>query len=179
MKFLGFDAFSSWVSYATDTPGLYLMARFVPDERGELVVRDLVLSAKDDRRITAADLRGIKVSAIEGQANAPAFLSQHLREKAQPEDEYIAKLRVALAEVPEEKRAAKRPKIELTRPDGQDPEGFYQQVADAYRLAMAETTKPAMRLADVAGVPVGTARRWINEARKRGFLPKGKPGRAG
>lgn len=179
MKFIAFDAHSSWVSYSTETPGLYLLARLVPDERGELVIRDLVLSAEEGKRITAADLRGIKVGSIEGQANGLAFLGQHLREKATAEDEHLHALRTALAEVPQAKYAARKEPIKLGRPDGRDPETFYGQVADAYRLAAAETTRPAVLLAEVARVPVGTARRWINEARRRGFLPKGQRGRAG
>jgi hypothetical protein len=36
-----------------------------------------------------------------------------------------------------------------------------------------------MALAEANNVPVTTARRWIKEARARGFLPAGRAGKAG
>jgi transposase len=67
----------------------------------------------------------------------------------------------------------------LTRPDGRDPDGFYQQVAEAYRDVVQTTPKVAKALAEEANVPVGTVHRWIMEARRRGFLPSARQGRAG
>lgn len=71
------------------------------------------------------------------------------------------------------------PRPRLTRPDGKDPESFYGVVAQAYRDALATTSAPAVALANEAGVPVATARGWIREARRRGFLPPARKGRAG
>jgi len=34
-------------------------------------------------------------------------------------------------------------------------------------------------LAEANGVPVSTVHRWVKEARRRGFLPPGRPGRSG
>lgn len=67
----------------------------------------------------------------------------------------------------------------LTRPDGSDPDGFYREVARAYGSAVTETPGPAPLLAKEAGVPVTTVHRWIREARRRGFLSRGRRGRAG
>lgn len=67
----------------------------------------------------------------------------------------------------------------LARPDGTDPHGFYRLLAEHYRSAVATTPKPAVRLAHAAGVPVPTVHRWIAEARRRGFLPPARKGRAG
>ncbi len=39
--------------------------------------------------------------------------------------------------------------------------------------------RPAVELAEVNGVPVTTAHRWVKEARRRGFLPPGRKGRRG
>jgi hypothetical protein len=64
-------------------------------------------------------------------------------------------------------------------PDGSNPDGFYRQVAEAYRDAVQDTRKVAVVLAEEAGVPVGTVHRWILEARRRGFLPSARQGRAG
>jgi hypothetical protein len=67
----------------------------------------------------------------------------------------------------------------LTRPDGTDPDGFAERVAAAYRQYVMETRSPALKIAEEAGVPVGTARGWIKEARRRGKLPQGHKGKAG
>jgi hypothetical protein len=67
----------------------------------------------------------------------------------------------------------------LSRPDGTDPDGFYREVAEAYREYAPRTRAPGSEIAREAGVPVGTARSWIREARRRGFLPPGRRGAAG
>jgi hypothetical protein len=71
------------------------------------------------------------------------------------------------------------PRKPLTRPDGSDPDGFYKQVADAYRDVLQTNRKVAVVLAEEAHVPVGTVHRWVLEARRRGFLPPARQGRAG
>jgi hypothetical protein len=67
----------------------------------------------------------------------------------------------------------------LPRPNGSNPDAFYQQVAEAYRDVVQTTPKVAKVLAEEANVPVGTVHRWIMEARRRGFLPAARQGRAG
>ncbi|MGW4423999.1 hypothetical protein [Streptosporangium sp. NPDC004631] len=176
MRFLSFDANSSWVSYSTDTPGVYVFARLVPDERGELVVRDLMVSSDD--QLTGSDLRGLSVGKIEAMVNGRPFLKQHLAAKS-ADDPHVSALRGGLVEAPERRREGKRSPLALPRPDGVDPEDFYKRVAGVYRLATMETARPAVRISEASGVPVATVRRWVNEARRRGFLPKGQPGRAG
>lgn len=64
----------------------------------------------------------------------------------------------------------------LGRPDGR--EHFYRMVAEAYRSAAAESSRPAILLAEENGVPVETVRRWVKEARRRGHLTRGRKGRA-
>jgi hypothetical protein len=73
----------------------------------------------------------------------------------------------------------KKQRPTLTRPDGSDPDGFADRVAEAYREYVMETRSPALKIAEEAGVPVGTARGWIREARRRGKLPQGRKGKAG
>ena len=68
---------------------------------------------------------------------------------------------------------------QLTRPDGLDPDEFYQAVASAYGAYAVQSNAPAKLIATEADVPVGTAHRWIREARRRGFLPPARKGRAG
>jgi len=56
---------------------------------------------------------------------------------------------------------------------------FYRRVADRYAELARTVRAPAQALADANDVPVTTARRWTKEARNRGFLPPGTPGKAG
>lgn len=65
----------------------------------------------------------------------------------------------------------------LRRQDGESPDSFYGRVADEYRLH-APTGKPAKWIAELGGVPVSTANRWIREARARGLLESTKEARA-
>lgn len=64
------------------------------------------------------------------------------------------------------------------RPDGTDPDAFYARVAEAYRSAAAASNKPAVILAEENDVPVDTARGWVKEARRRGYLERGRAGHA-
>lgn len=57
---------------------------------------------------------------------------------------------------------------------GRDVDAFYRAVAAAYRAHSAHTSAVAPAIADEADVPVGTARTWIREARRRGHLPPAK-----
>jgi len=70
-------------------------------------------------------------------------------------------------------------RVRLSRPDGTDPDGFYALVALAYAEYAPQTRAPAVEISKEAGVPVGTARNWIKEARRRGKLRPGRKGKAG
>jgi hypothetical protein len=59
------------------------------------------------------------------------------------------------------------------------PDVFYREVADVYLTYAQASPRPACDLADEHGVPVSTAHRWVKEARRRGFLPPGRPGKSG
>lgn len=98
-----------------------------------------------------------------------------------PEDEpTLAELReLAIDAPPELPRTPTDERPRLTRPDGTDPDGFAAQVAAAYREYVQTTRSPAVEIAKEAGVPVGTVRGWIREARRRGKLPEGRKGKAG
>lgn len=67
----------------------------------------------------------------------------------------------------------------LVRRRGDDPEEFAERVAEYYRWFATFSNKPAKIIADHSGVPVGTVRGWIREARLRGKLSPGTQGRAG
>jgi hypothetical protein len=69
-----------------------------------------------------------------------------------------------------------RPDVARTR--GR-PDGFYRDIADTYLELASVSPRPASDIAARQGVPVSTAHRWVKEARRRGFLPPGHPGKTG
>ena len=74
------------------------------------------------------------------------------------------------------------PARELPRikpPEGRLSDEFLGSVADAYRWFTEAKRAPAPAISEMSGVPVRTVHRWIYEARKRGFLPPARQGRAG
>ncbi|MFF0746571.1 hypothetical protein ACFYVL_39900 [Streptomyces sp. NPDC004111] len=179
MRFMSFGAPTSdaagWVCYSTETPGLFAFARLVLDSRGQFVVRDLVVSAED--RMSATGLQSVKVGQIEREVNAwPEPLREALTKAPTTRDGFVESFRVGMVRKGESLSTkieqGSRPK--LTRPGKDDPDGFYKLVARAHREAAAQTARPAPVLAEEAGVPVATVRRWIAEARRRGHLPPGR-----
>ncbi|WP_338907084.1 hypothetical protein [Streptomyces nigra] len=68
----------------------------------------------------------------------------------------------------------------LAKPNGRITDDFLQELARMYQwLVASKQTAPATLIAEQTGAPVATVRRWIVNARQRGFLPPGRPGRAG
>jgi broad specificity phosphatase PhoE len=65
------------------------------------------------------------------------------------------------------------------RAEGEDAAAFAKRVAHAYRHYTRQSGKPAVAMAEASGLPVGTIRRWIREARELGELEPGTRGRAG
>lgn len=59
------------------------------------------------------------------------------------------------------------------------PDAFYEAVASIYRHLAATSSRPVGDLAEANEVPVTTAQRWVKEARRRGLLAPGQPGKAG
>ncbi|MFD8559116.1 hypothetical protein ACFV1N_17685 [Streptosporangium canum] len=120
------------------------------DEGGRSAVSGLCIKGTP---VSADLLRSIPVSRLE---NLPAALGH-----ATSQEDFLSEL------------------VPLVRRKGDDPEEFAARVAYYYRMFAATTDKPALALANHSGVPLGTARGWIREARLRGKLPpgvKGKPG---
>lgn len=68
----------------------------------------------------------------------------------------------------------------LEVPTGRDHgDDFYSAAALSYAEAARWFRGPAGVLAEANKVPVSTVHRWVKEARRRGFLPPGAPGKAG
>ncbi len=59
------------------------------------------------------------------------------------------------------------------------PDDFYGAVAAIYHNLVAHSSRPIADLAEANEVPSTTAQRWVREARKRGKLPPGRPGKTG
>jgi hypothetical protein len=72
------------------------------------------------------------------------------------------------------------PDLRLVPPADRDRgDDFYRQVAEAYSAAALIDRGPAVAIAQASDVPVTTVHRWVKEARRRGFLSAGRPGKAG
>jgi len=133
--------------------GVRVYATWGEDSNTRLVVTGLMVSGSPKRPVTADVLRAIPIGRLEASANEARLASAS--------------------------RALERPEVKLSRPDGRNPDAFYEAVAAHYRWHAAVSPKPAARMAEASNVPVSTVHRWIREARLRGFLPPGKRGKAG
>ena len=56
---------------------------------------------------------------------------------------------------------------------------FLAKVQEAYVYYVQRTGKPAVEIAALCDVPVGTVRRWVREARGAGLIGPGHQGRSG
>jgi hypothetical protein len=169
------------------TDGIKVFAYLYAEEegaRGEIF--RLVI---EGRTLTTERLRSVPLARIETLANANPDFRPHIKGAEQhPISDAFDQVqrqanRVMLdnahRKAEEFDRKAREPRAPLTRPDGNDPDAFYQQVAEAYRDVLQTNRKVAVALAEEADVPVGTVHRWVLEARRRGFLPPARQGRAG
>ncbi|MFY1589123.1 hypothetical protein ACN267_32225 [Micromonospora sp. WMMD734] len=150
---------------------------------GRRVIADLVISAGGGPPgVTAGKLKAVPIGWIESAINTPealTWLAQQDSEdpNADPTREALNKRKRDYFEQLRPFSTEELPK--LVRPDGTNPDGFYRLVAAAYVAAVASSGKPAAVIAERSEVPVATVHRWIAEARRRGFLPPARKGRAG
>lgn len=176
-----FPVTEDWYEWRQDPPlAGTVQVRVGVSAGGRLVLTGLRI----DGIPTAELLRAIPVGRIEASANAqlavvaepigtPPVVNTRRRPVAPPvaADVGWETVEPALAVA----RSASAPEVRLRgRPDL-----FYRQVADVYLDFAQASARPACDLADKHGVPVSTAHRWVKEARRRGFLPPGRPGKSG
>ena len=129
-----------------------IRVRLGKSEDGRLHVAALHIDG-NDAPISASMLRGVPVGRIEAHANS--------MEQGTTTDDVT---------IPED----------LFTLDGRGrSDDFYAHVASAYRHLVSRTHQPAVHLARANNVPKTTAHRWIKEARSRGMLPPGRPGKSG
>lgn len=190
MDFHGLRALGTpgWVEIELDDGDIRLLAKLARTGSGRTAVTRLIVLGD---AVDSATLRAIPIGRVESIVNSwprpldPNDLGDLVYGDALPPDEGLDQvdrgLTEFLAKPVRRTRASRRGQRRepLARPDGTDPEGFSRLVAQAYAHAVKETAKPALLLAEEAGVPVVTVHRWIREARQRGFLPPARQGRAG
>jgi hypothetical protein len=107
----------------------------------------------NDLPISANTLRAVPLGRIEAHANAHRTGDRH-EDAAIPDDLFTLEGR------------------------GRSDD-FYAHVAAVYRHLVGQTKQPVQSIAEANNVPKTTAHRWIKEARNRGLLPPGRPGKAG
>lgn len=171
---------TGWVAVRIEEPGAaeyYVRCR--DDGRGGVEIAGLLVSVPDGR-VTAAKLREVPIGRIEATINASGLLELINGAGEASDDPVLSWLNRSPIEytAPLAPAGAGETSGPLARPDGKEPAAFSALVAARYRDLVRTSAKPAVLMAEEAGVPVATARRWINEARRRGLLPAGRQGRA-
>lgn len=143
--------------------------RQLQDDRLEIVELRLL---DVGRPITTDDLRRIPLGRIEAEANratrtreAEGALRRIARTQTEP-DVFASPRR----------RVSARIVAPTTRPY---PDAFYERVAAVYRELAARGNRPAAEIAEASLTPVSTVHHWVKEARRRGCLPAGRPGKVG
>ncbi len=174
-----------WAAIARSVPGWFLFSVAHEDDDIELYVRAVIGPsgwpvitgiALDGPHLSARNLRDIPLARIEAALRTPRLLDWV--KKVGPDGDPLRILQDVTDEGPENFYRQASHRARLQRPDGADPTSFYSQVAAAYRHYVTFSNKPAVEIANEAGVPPATARRWINRARELGLLEKGQRGRA-
>jgi hypothetical protein len=154
-----------------EAPGCRALVQFVPHEvEGRLRAIDVILKAHDvlDVRIW----RAFPLARIESRANEPAT-RRLLLEYAN-----LAELAPVPDVLPTEVEG--RMSLTVARPVRPPyPDTVYKTVASHYRWCVRWGHPPAQVIAEFNDVPTSTVYGWISEARRRGFLEPGRPGRAG
>jgi hypothetical protein len=182
-----FPSDADWCEWHQEPPlpGTVLV-RVAVGDGGRLVLTGLRVEGVP----TAELLRAIPVGRIEATANAQLSIVDDEVVPAPPVRLPEHPGRVAEAadggwDVPDPGVAVPRPGARAPVPDSNGggrrgrPDGFYRDVARAYLDLAQASTRPVAVLAEANGVPPTTAHRWVKEARRRGFLPPGRPGKAG
>jgi hypothetical protein len=179
-----------WVRVGDPASGLIAWVRFdkAPDGRlrpGALVAQAYVRGSDGRLRvdeIRGAALRGFPIAEAEAAANGPLRdkLLAHLDEKVE------VVFQKASGEASRSPGRVGRPvsihpsasslSVPKTRPY---PDEFYAAVADLYKRDASVSHRPAAWIAEQNGVSVAQVHRWVAEARRRGLLPPGRPGKAG
>lgn len=162
-----------WYRATGDFPDLYIGCGI--DDHGAVIITRLVVLGQGTT-LNSKDLRRIPLRRLEVAVNAP---NRRGWAGSAPQGlDPLRELEEVLDQGPEH-YAVTPLRTRLARPKKSEiDDDFYRQVAVAYRHYVQLSNKPAVEIALEAGVPIPTARRWINSARQRGHLSPGERGRA-
>jgi hypothetical protein len=173
-----------WLSYSRADLGMEVFVRFV-DVFGRLTPIDLVLGSTDIEASPVLDaslLRRIPVARIEAWANSGEVVEairKSLSQHGGPAVRQVVTDLVRRSRTTFE-RSGEEDDLRLEVPTGRNHgDDFYRAVAAVYGQAAAASNGPAPRIAAANNVSVAAVHRWVNEARKRGFLAPAVKGRAG
>lgn len=158
-----------WWRYSGDHPE-EIEARFARRE-GRLEISELLIRAEGG--VSSVVLRRIPLGQLEALANSdPERIDASLGDRMiAVSDSGVGTDRVQI------RRRPGRLKVPETR---KYPDQFYLDVARLYLAHAARVGRGAAKaVAQESGVPLSTAHRWVKEARQRGLLPPGVPGRSG
>lgn len=166
-----------WFAWRATPPGVEVAVRFEVDGDG----RHRVVELRVRGEVTNEALRAIAIGRIEATADVtlggwdtPDAEPVALVQVGEPATVGAASWHLPHPEGAPPAEVHEKPKVQRGRSDD-----FYRQVADEYREHLVDSHRPAALIAEAHGVPLTTAHRWIREARRRGYLPPGRPGRAG
>ncbi len=185
-----FPVRDDWYEWRQEPPlASTVLVRVASSSGGRLVLTGLSIEGEP----TAELLRAIPVGRIEAAANAQLTVVDDAVVPAKTSRP--AKLLSAAGpahggggwETTDPAHAAPRPAGHEVAVPGQQiaagvrgrPDRFYEDVARAYLDLAQASPRPVAELARANGVPPTTAHRWIKEARRRRFLPPGRPGKSG
>ncbi|TMR93188.1 hypothetical protein [Nonomuraea basaltis] len=171
-----FPVGKDWYEWRQEPPlSGTVLVRIAVAAGGRLVLTGLRI----DGAPTAELLRSIPVGRIEAAANAQLTAVDDVITP-------VAASRRRQAELPSlngEGWEMTTPDHALPRPPPAQkrgrPDGFYREIADTYHELAQTSARPAAELAELRDIPITTAHRWVKEARRRGFLPPGRPGTSG
>ena len=149
------DDWHAWVDRPRRRAPASVRVRVAEGGDGRLHVVDLHVEGV----VSAELLRSIPIGRIEAAANAQLHASASRARPRRSSATIAARLRTSAVRG--------------------YPDAFYDAVASAYRALATSSPRPVAELAAANDVPVTTAQRWVKEARRRGLLAPGRPGKAG
>jgi hypothetical protein len=157
-----------------------LFIRF--DDRGRAV--ELYLT-KTDGEISPTDLRRLPLTAMRSRVVGRGDIALTISRSHGPEDKQVdlrTQVEGAFFDGDLDAEAAgSSPPFELTPRSSTEglTDRFLQEVACAYRDALARGLRPNIALAEQTQAPKRTVERWVWLARKAGHLEPTRPGRVG
>lgn len=134
--------------------------------------------------VTTDQLRQVPLGRIDAWANGPmnreTILASLSLEPVSLEDAASLVAESDAAAIDRATNRRRKRSLRIQKPEGAKyPDSFYQRVAELYLDLAASGGRPAAAIAEANAVPTTTVHRWIRQARDRGFLHKGRAGRAG